>query len=152
MSKVFTNNGNKALDNIALFKYIRDLDLRIHSKKTANGKVTSKTAMKAVLFTLATYRNNTTGQCNPDMRTIGENSGCSRDTVSRSISELINRKVLIKINMGYTGSNTRNRYYFAYDMKDLKDMFEDCDHEIHKSSELEPVEEAIYQYKTHVLP
>ncbi len=133
---IYPGNGNLALNNLDLFKSIRELRF---VKAQSLG-------LKSILFTLATYRNNTTGQCNPDQRSIAEGAGCTRNTVGRSIKALIKMKVLLIVNLGMTGSNTRNRYYFWYDMCDLKQMFNDSDHELHKTNEPEYIEEAIHDY------
>lgn len=140
---IYTGNGNLALNNLDLFKYIRDL--RFTKAQTIG--------LKSILFTLATYRNNTTGQCNPDQRSIADGAGCTRNTVIRNIKSLIRMKILLMVNLGLTGSNTKNHYYFCYDMCDLKEMFNDSDHELHKTNEYEYIKEAIYSYdqnKNHV--
>jgi len=149
MPDVFTNNGNAALDNIALFRKIAHLDLKI-SFKNDQGKLKSRTALKSILFVLATFRNNTTSQCNPDTRTIADLAGCSRDTVNRSLNTLIEHGILIKISSP-VGSNVKNKYYFCLDMPDLIGIFEDDEHEIHNTPEGESVEEAIEIYRSHVL-
>lgn len=141
--EIHTGNGNQALNNLDLYRHIRDYEFPDLPNKNKTNKAQSKLKLKAVLFTLATYRNNVTAQCNPDQRTIAENCGCSKDTVRRSINELVERGFIVIINLAPTGSNTRNRYYFRYDMTDLKSMFDDYDHELHKTNECDYIEEAI---------
>ena len=131
--EVYTGNGNQALNNLELYKAIREF--RFNRSNT--------TGLKSILFTLATYRNNVTGQCNPDQRSIADGSGCTRNTVIRNIKILVKCKVLIIVNLGSIGSNTKNRYYFCYDLETLKQMFDDYDHELHKTNEPEYIEEAI---------
>lgn len=141
-----TNNGNPALNNLELYKHIRDFDFKTpvfgeHKKRSG-----SKSSLKSVCFVLATYRNNTTGQCNPDMRTIAEKANVSLDTARRAIDELEARGFIIKINHGETGSRERNHYYFTRDIDRLREMFEYENHEIEKSIEAEYVEDVMHQY------
>jgi len=132
-NEVFTVSGNTALNNLELYKYIRDL------KFTKSNSAT----LKSILFTLVTYRNNTTGQCNPSQISIASGAGCTSRTVTTRIKELVASKILILINLGLIGSNTRNRYYFYYDLETLEEMFNNDDHELHKTNEFEYIEEAI---------
>lgn len=131
--EVLTNNGNPALNNIELYQLIRDSNLK-------------RPPLKSICYTLATYRNNATGQCNPDMRSIANGAGCTKNTVIRCLKELANLRALIILNDDPTDGITRNRYYFTLDMPRLKEMFNHDDHEIEKSCEYEYVEEAIYIY------
>jgi len=135
-----TCNGNKALDNIALFKTIRDTEFK---SRSGNKKAGTKSALKAVCFVLATYRNNVTAQCNPTIKTIAKGAGCSSDTARRAIDELAKIGFIIKMNMGARGSRENNHYYFVCDFHILVSMHTDGDHEISKVSEYDYVYEAI---------
>lgn len=150
--KCLTQNGNPALNNLALYNHIRDFDFKSpefgnHKKRNRAG---SKAAIKAVCFVLATFRNNVTGQCNPDMRTIAEKSCVSLDTVRRTLDDLERRGFIIKINHGLIGSRERNHYYFTCDIERLREMFEYENCEIEKTSEYEYVEEVISHYDRYL--
>ena len=148
---IYTGNGNLALNNLDLIRHIRDYEFEDLPNNNKTNKSQSKLKLKAVCYTLAAYRNNVTGQCNPDQRSLASNCGCSKDTIRRSLNELINRDFIISVNLSRIGSNVKNRYYFRYDANDLEQMFNDSDHEMYKTDEYEFVEDAIYQFTSRGL-
>lgn len=143
MSIILSNQGNLVLNNIDLFKYIRETDFKEYYSDSSI-RSGSKSSIKSVAYTIATFRNNTTSQCNPGLLTIAKGSGISIDSARRSINFLEDIYFIIKV--GNKKVTNSNRYYFVYDIQTLIEMYSADNHEMSKTIEYEYVESAILKY------
>ena len=113
------------LNNLALLKYF-------FSPETKN--LTASERLTALC--LAQHRNNISMLCCPSLNTIKKETAMAKKTIIKAIKNLVEKNKIVKLKIKRLDSKfMNNQYYFLYDIKLAKIIYNDIDSIFYRNHE-----------------
>jgi hypothetical protein len=150
------------IDNISLFKHLWQIKTRPKPEKKQDsyrktkrpimtkGKNRGKPMLsylpsseKMVALCLAHHRNPATLKCYPGYGKISDETGLDRKTIARAVDSLERAKIIWRFKVYENGELRRTQYFFMFDSKDAKDLWDNDDSPLARDQTTDGIEQFI---------